>query len=166
MSGTATTMQAPRTAPPAVLLPSQSVRPPSRYGPTKPPRLPTELTAASPAATPAPTRIEPGKLQNSDIDSRPPALATVMHATVSHVLSANAALSARAAPPSAAAPAACQRFSLRRSARRATSTARTAATKYDSAVTQPIDSIEPTPVCWMIDGNQKLMPYTPVTISR
>src|ERR1044071_6784171 len=113
----------------------------------KPPRLPTELIAASPAATPAPTRSEPGKLQNSDIDTSPPALASVTKPTVSQVLSANAALSARLAPPSAAAAAACQRFSLRCSARRAIVTASTALTKYEAAVIQPIESTERTSVC-------------------
>ena len=72
--------------------------------------------AAIPAATAAPVKIDPGKLQKSAIAIRLPAFATVMNKTVRTVLSEKDALRIKPRPPSIAAKEACQRFSLVRSA--------------------------------------------------
>src|SRR3954453_3831135 len=106
----------PRAARPAFELPSQVVSQPSSDGPKKPPRFPAELIAAIPAATAAPVSMDPGKLQNSAIAVRLPAIANVMKITVKTVLSAKYALRIRPMPPRMEATVACHRFSLVRSA--------------------------------------------------
>ncbi len=60
----------------------------------------------------------------------------------------------------------CQRRSPRRSAERPINTMNTAAARYGMALIRPMRIGSVTPLPWMIEGNQKLIAYTPLWMQK
>src|SRR5262249_9795361 len=109
---------------------------PNRYGPTKPPIFPTELTSAMPTGAPPPATTDVVSVQNGpNIDARP-SIANEVSASDGMRLRVNA-LAANAAPPHAAAIVMCHRRSPVRSEWRPTETMPMAATTYGIALSRP-----------------------------
>src|SRR5438552_986495 len=130
---------------------------PMRYGPTKPPRFPTELINPIPAAAPSPRRNAVGSDQNGGVALYNPIAPTASAASATSGASVNE-LDPRPMAASAAHAATTRRRSPLRSENAAITIIPTAATENGIAVQSPTKRSDAPDRRFTICGRKKLNP--------